>query len=34
MSLFNYKTPNMLEVLLWSVDQHGFVQVDKINLEV
>ena len=34
MSLFNYKTSNMLEVLVWSFDEHGFVQVNKINLEI
>jgi hypothetical protein len=34
MSLFDYKTPNMMEVLIWSVDTHGFVQVDLVNLEI
>ena len=34
MSLFNYSTPNMMEVLVWSIDEHGFVQVDTINLEI
>jgi len=34
MSLFDYSTPNMLEVLIWAIDEHGFVQVEKINLEI
>jgi hypothetical protein len=34
MSLFDYKTPNMLEVLIWAIDEHGFVQVEKIKLEL
>ncbi len=34
MSLFDYSTPNMLEVLIWAVDEHGFVQVEKVNLEI
>jgi hypothetical protein len=34
MSLFDYKSPNMLEVLIWEIDAHGFVQVEKINLEL
>jgi hypothetical protein len=34
MSLFDYKTPNMFEVLVWSVDKHGFVDVEKVNLEL
>jgi hypothetical protein len=34
MSLFDYSTPNMYEVLVWSVDEHGFVDVDKIELEL
>jgi hypothetical protein len=34
MSLFDYKTPNMMEVLVWSVNEHGFVQVDLVNLEI
>jgi hypothetical protein len=32
--LFNYLNPNMLAVLLWEVDSHGFVQVEVINLEI
>jgi len=34
MSLFDYKTPNMLEVLFWGIDEHGFVQVVLVKLEV
>jgi hypothetical protein len=34
MSLFDYSSPNMLEVLVWVVDEHGFVQVEKVNLEI
>ena len=34
MSLFDYSTPNKLEVLVWAIDEHGFVQVEKINLEL
>ena len=33
MSLFDYSTNNKFEVLLWAVDEHGFVQVQTINLE-
>jgi hypothetical protein len=33
MSLFDYSTPNIYEVLSWAVDEHGFVQVELINLE-
>ena len=33
MSRFDYSTANKLEVLLWAIDEHGFVQVEKINLE-
>jgi hypothetical protein len=33
MSHFDYSTANKLEVLLWVIDEHGFVQVEKINLE-
>jgi hypothetical protein len=34
MSLFDYKTPNMLQILIWSVDKHGFVEVDQVDLEL
>jgi hypothetical protein len=34
MSLFDYSSPNMLEVLIWAIDEHGFVQVEKITLEL
>jgi len=34
MSPFNYTTANMLEVLVWNIDEHGFVQVDLVNLDV
>jgi len=34
MSPFNYTTDNMLEVLVWAIDEHGFVQVEKVNLDV
>lgn len=33
MSLFDYSN-NIMEVLLWAVDEHGFVQVEVIDLEV
>jgi len=34
MSLFDYSTSNIMEVLLWEVDKHGFVQVEVIDLEI
>lgn len=34
MSLFDYSTPNKLEVLIWEVDEHGFVQVELVDMEV
>ena len=34
MSLFDYKTPNMYQVLIWSVDKHGFVEVELVPLEL
>jgi hypothetical protein len=34
MSLFDYKTPNMMQVLIWSIDEHGFVDVDQVDLEL
>jgi hypothetical protein len=34
MSLFDYSSPNMMVVLIWSIDKHGFVDVDKIDLEL
>ena len=34
MSPFDYSTPNALEILVWKVDEHGFVQVEKVNLEI
>ena len=34
MSLFDYKTPNMMEILVWVVDKHGFVQVELVNMEI
>ena len=34
MSLFDYSNPNKLEVLVWAIDEHGFVQVEKVNLEI
>jgi hypothetical protein len=34
MSPFDYSTTNMMEVLVWEIDEHGFVQVEKINLEL
>lgn len=33
MSLFDYSTPNVYEVLIWSLDEHGFVQLEVANLE-
>jgi len=33
MSPFNYTTSNMLEVLVWNIDEHGFVQVELVPLE-
>jgi len=37
MSLFNYKIPQIshkVQVLVWAIDQYGFVQVEKVHLEV
>ena len=37
MSLFDYKIPQLhhkLQVLVWAIDQYGFVQVEKIHLEI
>jgi hypothetical protein len=34
MSHFDYSTANMYEVLVWQVDEHGFVQVKLIPLEL
>jgi len=34
MSPFNYTTSNMYEVLVWAIDEHGFVQVELVPLEV
>jgi hypothetical protein len=34
MSLFDYSAPSLHEVLVWSVNEHGFVEVEKINLEL
>ena len=31
---FKYSTVNMYEVLLWQIDEHGFVQVKVLPLEV
>jgi len=32
--LFSYLNPNMLAVLVWEVDKHGFVQVELVPLEI
>jgi len=34
MSLFDYSTPNMLKVLIWEIDKHGFVQAEIVDLEL
>jgi len=34
MSLFNYNSSNIMEVLIWEIDKHGFVQVVLVKLEV
>jgi len=34
MSLFDYRTPNMFQVLVWSVNEHGFVEVETVDLEL
>ena len=34
MSHFDYSTANMYEVLAWVIDQHGFVRVQLIKLEI
>ena len=34
MSPFNYTTSNMYEVLVWNIDEHGFVQVELVPLEL
>lgn len=34
MSLFDYKTPDIMKVLNWVVDKYGFVQVEVIDLEI
>jgi hypothetical protein len=34
MSHFDYSTTNHHEVLNWTIDAHGFVQVETINLEI
>ena len=31
---FNYSTNNMYEILLWQIDEHGFVQVKVLPLDV
>ena len=30
---FDYSNLNIKEVLIWSIDEHGFVEVEKITLE-
>jgi hypothetical protein len=34
MSPFDYSTANLYEVLMWSIDEHGFVQVEVVPLQV
>ena len=34
MSLFDYTTPNKMEILVWAVDEHGFVEVELVNMEI
>lgn len=34
MSLFDYATPNNKEILVWAVDEHGFVEVEVVNMEI
>ena len=34
MSLFDYSSPSMYEILIWAIDAHGFVQVEKVHLEL
>lgn len=34
MSSFKYSTTNIYEVLVWEIDEHGFVQVELVPLEV
>jgi hypothetical protein len=34
MSPFKYSTTNIYEVLVWEIDEHGFVQVELVPLEV
>jgi hypothetical protein len=34
MSHFDYSGANIHELLVWEIDEHGFVQVEKINLEL
>ena len=31
---FDYLTPNIMEVLVWKVDENGFVDVEVVNLDV
>ena len=34
MSLFDYSSSSMYEILIWAIDIHGFVQVEKVHLEL
>jgi hypothetical protein len=34
MSLFDYSTTNMHEILVWEIDEHGFVHVELIPLNI
>ena len=31
---FKYSTANIYEVLIWQIDEHGFVQVKVLPLEI
>jgi hypothetical protein len=34
MSPFDYSTANMYEILVWEIDEHGFVQVELVPLQL
>jgi hypothetical protein len=34
MSLFDYSMFSLMQVLVWSIDEHGFVDVNKIDMEL